>query len=167
MALHTFLDATLGLDAQTLTINDDNNNVEHLNLEINGFSTTVTADANSFQTSYTITGGGSGETLAFGAALSNTTVDLSGVTSDVTVTTNGTAQTLTTGTGDDAITLNGGVKTIDAGSGTDTVTTTVAGLGTTAATQDSIDGGAGTDTLAFSEIDTVTAAMLGGVNNGP
>ena len=159
------IDATLGLDAQTLTINDVNNNVESLNLEINSFSTTVTADASAFQTSYTISGGGAGETLAFGAALSNTTVDMAGVSSDITVTTNGTTQTLTAGSGDDAITLNAGIKTIDAGSGGDTVTTTVAGLGTTAATQDTVDGGAGTDTLAFSEIDTLTAAMLGGVSN--
>jgi len=158
------LDVTLGLDAQTLSINDSNNNIEHLNLSLNSFSTTISEDAGSFETSYTITGGGAGETLAFGAAISSTTVDFGGVASDITMTAGGTTQTITTGSGDDDVTNNAGSKTVALGAGNDRFTTADS-LGSAGTNIDSIDGGDGTDILEFTADMTNTAAVLSTVRN--
>jgi len=158
------LDVTLGLDAQTLTINDDNDNIEHLNLSLNSFSTTITEDTGSFETSFTITGGGAGETLGFNAAISSTTVDFGGVASDITMIAGGTTQTITTGAGDDDVTNNAGSKTVALGAGNDRFTTADS-LGSAGTNIDSIDGGEGTDILEFTADMTDTAAGLSTVRN--
>jgi len=153
------LDVTASADTQTIVLNDANDNIENANVSIAGaFSTILDVDATSFLTNLTVTGGSSDETLTTNTAFANTTVDMSGVASDITFTAGGTTQTITTGAGDDSITMNTGLKTVDTGAGDDTVVTTVAQLGTAAASWDTIVAGTGTDTLSLSTTTTAVTA---------
>jgi hypothetical protein len=79
-------------------------------------------------------------------------------------TTSGTTQTIKTGSGVDTVVLNAGVKTVDLGGGNDTLSTTVALLGTAAASWDSVAGGDGTDTLLLSGAGSITAEAGNGIS---
>jgi S-layer protein len=159
------LDVTTTADGQDVTLNDANNNIENANIALSGtFNTVLDVDATSFLTSLTVSGGAGAHTLTTGTAFANTTVDMSAVASNITFTSGGTTQTITTGSGNDALTLNVGKKTVDMGAGNDTVNTSIAMLGTAAASWDTIDGGDGTDTLALTTMGAITAEAAVGIS---
>ena len=154
------LDVTTTADGQDVTLNDANNNIENANIALSGtFNTVLDVDASSFLTSLTVSGGAAAHTLTTATAFANTTVDMSGVASNITFTTGGTTQTVTTGSGDDVITMNAGAKTVDLGAGDDRLVD-----GATLGTTDTFVGGTGTDTLAITGDYTDTAAVLSKVS---
>jgi hypothetical protein len=152
------LAATVTADTQVVELNDANNNIENAEITLSGAATTnLDVDVSSFLTSLKVSGGAADESLVITNAHTSTTLDMSGVVSDVTATLGAGTQTASFGSGDDGVTSAAGVKTVTLGAGNDTFTTTVAQLGTAAASWDSVAGGEGTDTLALSTITAVTA----------
>jgi Ca2+-binding RTX toxin-like protein len=129
----------------TITIGDDNGNIESLTVNMNGavdsalaIATTDFAGTTLGQGSLTVTGGASGKTMTITGGASNIvadTVDLSGVKSDTTMTMGSVNATVTGGTGDDDVTF-----------------------GTTLTSGDSFDGGAGNDRIIIDPASSITQA---------
>jgi Ca2+-binding RTX toxin-like protein len=150
------LNATVTADTQQVHLDDTNNDIENATVNLSGdYNTILDVDATSFLTSLTVTGGSATKSLTTAVAYANTTVDMSGVASNITFSTGGTTQTVTTGAGVDTITLNAGDKTINLGAGNDSLSTTAGGV--TAA--DALEGGDGTDTLIVTTPVAITAAI--------
>ena len=152
------LSATVSADGQVVELNDSNNNIENAEITLAGAATTnLDVDVSSFLTSLKVSGGVADESLVITNAHTSATLNMSGVVSDVTATLGAGTQTASFGSGDDAVTSATGVKTVTLGAGDDTFTTTVAQLGTAAASWDSVNAGDGTDTLALTTMTAVTA----------
>jgi hypothetical protein len=151
------LNAAVTATGQEVTLNDSAaNEFEIATVNLSGdFNTVLDVEAASFLTSLTVTGGSATKTLTTSINYANTIVDMGAVASNITFTSNGTAQTITTGSGNDTITMNAGDKTVNLGAGNDTLSTTSAS--TTIA--DSFEGGDGTDTLLLTTPAALTAAV--------
>jgi hypothetical protein len=118
----------------TVTIGDDNGDIESLTVAMNGgvdvalaIATTDFAGSTTTDGSITVTGGASGKTMTITGGASNLTaetLDLSGVASDTTATIGTVAAKVTGGTGDDDITFGTtltNADVIDLGAGNDRV----------------------------------------------
>ena len=155
------LSATTSADTQVVKLSDDNNNIENAEVTLAGaFGTNLDVDVSSFLTSLKVTGGVAGETLTITNAHTSTTVDMSGVASDITLTAGSGNQTVKTGSGDDTLTNAAGNKTIELGAGDDTFSSTVALI----TKDDSVTAGDGTDTLKLTSVDTIAAASFASVS---
>jgi len=127
----------------TVTIGDDNANIESLTVAMNGatdatlaiaagdFAGDTTADG-----SITVTGGAAGKTLTVSGTIVSDTLDMKGVASDVTVTMGTVDAAVTGGSGDDIITM---AATFD--------------------NSDTIDGGDGDDILSLTQTAAVGASV--------
>ena len=163
----TTADDGTAANAQTLTISDTNDDIESLSVTLSGaYDAILAIDATSFATSLTVTGGSAGDSLTTSNNVANTTVDFGGVASNlVGLTTSGSTQTVTTGSGNDIVTLDTGAKTVTLGAGNDTLdgnatlNETVAGV----AVADTINGGEGTDTLVVDA--ALSAAFAANISN--
>lgn len=157
------LAATVTADTQVVELNDANDNIENIEVTLNGaFATNLDLDVSSFLTSLKVTGGAAEKSLTITNAHASTTIDMAGVVSDITMTVGEGTQTVTTGSGRDTVTMATGRKTVNLGDGDDTLNTTVAQLGTAAASWDTINAGNGTDTLVLTTMAAVSAeAALG------
>jgi hypothetical protein len=126
----------------TVTIGDDNGDIESLTVAMNGgvnatlaiavgdFAGSTSADG-----SITVTGGAAGKTLTVSNAITADTLDMSGVKSDTTVTMGVVDATITGGTADDDVTF-----------------------GTTLSSGDSFDGGEGNDRAIIDPAASVSVA---------
>jgi Ca2+-binding RTX toxin-like protein len=152
------LSATVTADTQVVELNDANDNIENATISLSGaFTTNLDVDVSSFTTNLTVSGGAADESLVITNAHTSTTLNMANVASDITMTLGAGTQTVTTGAGDDAVIMASGAKTVNTGAGDDTVTTSVANLGTAAASWDTINAGAGTDTLVLTDMAAVSA----------
>ncbi|MDA7467483.1 hypothetical protein N8942_06740, partial [Planktomarina temperata] len=151
------LNATVTADSQQVHLTDTAaNEFESATVNLSGaFDTVLDVEATSFLTSLTVTGGAASKDLTTSIAYANTTVDMSGVASNITFTTGGSAQTVKTGSGDDVITSNAGDKTVDLGAGDDSFSSTSAAL----TVADTIEGGLGTDTLILTTPAAIAATV--------
>jgi Ca2+-binding RTX toxin-like protein len=150
------LNATVTADSQQVHLDDTNNDIESAIVSLSGdYNAILDVDVSSFLTSLTVTGGSATKTLTTANAYANSTIDMSGIASNITFSTGGTTQTVTTGSGTDTITMNAGAKTINLGAGNDTLSTTSAGQ----TIADAVEGGDGTDTLSITTPAAITAAV--------
>jgi Ca2+-binding RTX toxin-like protein len=152
---------TTTADGQIVKLTDNNNDIENAEITLAGaYTTNLDAGTTSFLTSLTVNGGSAGETLTISNAFTGTTVDMSGVASNITTTAGAGNQTYKTGSGTDTFTNAAGNKTVELGAGNDTFSTTVAQI----TKLDSTDAGAGTDTLKLTSIDTIAATAFASIS---
>lgn len=149
-----------GDGTDTITVSDSSIVADALFTNITSVEKLVLAGATSVGKDQTVTVGDLANTSGLGeinasTATKNVTIDASGITNDLTI---------TTGTGADKITAGAGNNTITAGSGADTIKI----AGSTFDENDTINGGtSGTDvdTLEFTDAISITDVQLGNITN--